>query len=128
MGGLYRHHQRGSRYPYPALLSGTQVLLGGEPLPLYFTSSGQIDAIVPYDITANSTQQVIVQAGRPIRSRRGSGRRRAAGGVHAEPERQRTGLHSWAEAGRWQYSRAEHAANPASVGDYLLIYCTGWAR
>ncbi|MCX6995640.1 MAG: hypothetical protein NTV49_00795, partial [Kiritimatiellaeota bacterium] len=34
-----------SAYPFPALLGGTQVLLGGRPLPLYFTSTGQIDAI-----------------------------------------------------------------------------------
>src|ERR1035441_6296382 len=40
-----------SSAPFPALLGNTQVLLGGRPMPLYFTSSGQIDAVVPYDIT-----------------------------------------------------------------------------
>ena len=52
-----------SSYPFPALLGGTQVLLGGKPVPLYFTSSGQIDAIVPYDIAPNSMQQMIVLNG-----------------------------------------------------------------
>jgi len=47
--------------PLVATLGGTQAILAGETLPLLFTNGGQINAIVPYDITPNSTQQLIVQ-------------------------------------------------------------------
>jgi uncharacterized protein (TIGR03437 family) len=113
-------------YPYPALLSGTQVLLGGEPLPLYFTSSGQIDAIVPYDIAPNSTQQVIVQAGtaysQPQRVAVGA----ALPGVFTQNQ---SGSGPGSILGQKPVAGSipalNTAANPASVGDYLLIYCTG---
>jgi uncharacterized protein (TIGR03437 family) len=48
-------------FPYLTSLGGTQVLLGGEPLPLEVTSGGQINAVIPYDATVNGVQQLIVQ-------------------------------------------------------------------
>ena len=81
-GQLFHHHRSGafigiygqnfgggattSTTPFPDSLASTQVFLAGEPLPLYFTSSQQIDAIVPYDIAPNSTQQVVVQSGNAL--------------------------------------------------------------
>jgi uncharacterized protein (TIGR03437 family) len=47
--------------PLVTTLGGTQAILAGEALPLFFTSSGQINAIIPYDIAPNATQQLIVQ-------------------------------------------------------------------
>ncbi|HLK49311.1 MAG TPA: hypothetical protein VKT49_14315 [Bryobacteraceae bacterium] len=52
--------------PFPTQLGSTQVLLGGELLPLQVVSTGQINAVVPYDLTANTTQQLIVQNGPAI--------------------------------------------------------------
>ena len=110
--------------PFPAQLGGTQVLLGGEPLPLYFTSSGQIDAIVPYDITPNSAQQLIVQTGTAVsvpqtvmvgtaqpgiftQNASGSG----AGAILVQDS-----------AGNVALNTATH---PAGAGDALVIFCTG---
>jgi hypothetical protein len=90
-----------SGYPFPALLGGTQVLLGGEPLPLYFTSSGQIDAIVPYDIAPNSMQQVIVQNGAASSQPQTVAVGAAQPGVFTQNQSgSGTGLHSGAEGGR----------------------------
>jgi uncharacterized protein (TIGR03437 family) len=47
--------------PLPTMLGGTQVLLGSEPLPLQFAGNGQINAVVPYDASVNSIQQLTVQ-------------------------------------------------------------------
>jgi len=49
--------------PLPTELDGTQVLLAGRPLPLHFTSEGQINAVVPYDVPVNTQQQLIVRKG-----------------------------------------------------------------
>jgi uncharacterized protein (TIGR03437 family) len=40
--------------------------LGGEELPLQVATTGQINAVVPYDIPVNSTQQLVVQNGSAI--------------------------------------------------------------
>jgi hypothetical protein len=42
-------------------LNGTQVLLQGQPLPLYFVNPTQIDALIPSGVNANERQQLVVQ-------------------------------------------------------------------
>ncbi len=113
-----------SAYPFPALLGGTQVLLGGEPLPLYFTSSGQIDAIVPYDIAPNSMQQVIVQNGAAVFGAADSGVGVAQPGVFTQNQ-SGSGPGSILGQKVGGNPALNTAANPASAGDYLWIYCTG---
>ncbi len=49
--------------PLPVDLGGTTALLGGRPLPLVFSSQGQINAIVPYELAANVRHQLIVRRG-----------------------------------------------------------------
>jgi uncharacterized protein (TIGR03437 family) len=48
------------KLPLPTMLGGTQVLLGTKPLPLEFAGNGQINAVIPYDVPVNATQQLIV--------------------------------------------------------------------
>ncbi len=50
-----------SPVPYPTMLGGTQVLLGGQPLPLQVVSAGQINAVVPYGATVNGLQDLLVE-------------------------------------------------------------------
>src|SRR5205814_7407177 len=49
--------------PLKTAINGTQVLLAGRPMPLQSASSGQINAVVPYDVPVNATHQMIVQRG-----------------------------------------------------------------
>jgi uncharacterized protein (TIGR03437 family) len=113
-------------YPFPPLLNSTQVLLGGEPLPLYFSSTGQIDAIVPYDIAPNSLQQVIVQNGIAYSQPQTVAVAAAQPGVFTQNQ---TGSGPGAILGQkpvaGSVAALNTAANPARVGDYLLIYSTG---
>ena len=48
--------------PLPTTVNGTQVLIGGIKAPLYFTSPGQVNAQIPYELEPNKQYQVIVTA------------------------------------------------------------------
>ena len=50
-----------SMLPLPELLAGTSLSIGGITMPLLFTSGGQVNAVVPYGLTPNTSQQVLVQ-------------------------------------------------------------------
>ena len=49
--------------PFSMQLGGTQAVLAGRQLPLYFAADGQIDAVIPYDVPVNTTQQLVVTNG-----------------------------------------------------------------
>jgi uncharacterized protein (TIGR03437 family) len=52
--------------PLQTLLGDTQVLLGGHTLPLDFVSTGQINALIPYDTPVDTIQLLtVVHAGIP---------------------------------------------------------------
>ena len=48
--------------PLPTKLGGTSVIIGGIPAPLYYASATQINAQVPFELSANKKYQIIVQA------------------------------------------------------------------
>src|SRR5262249_39052695 len=50
-------------FPLNIQLAGTSVLLAGRLLPLLYSSDGQVNAVVPYDLPFNARQQLIVQRG-----------------------------------------------------------------
>ena len=52
--------------PLATQLGATQVLLAGQQLPLQFAAGGQVNAIIPFNVPANSTQQLIVMNGPAI--------------------------------------------------------------
>ena len=49
--------------PYPVTLGGTQVLLGGIPMPVEYVGNSQINAIVPWNVPVNAVMQLIVEQG-----------------------------------------------------------------
>jgi uncharacterized protein (TIGR03437 family) len=50
--------------PYPAALGGVGVSIGGFPAPIYLVSSGQINCLVPYEVsTASGTTTITVTNG-----------------------------------------------------------------
>jgi uncharacterized protein (TIGR03437 family) len=50
-----------SSLPLPNQLSGTSLVAGGIPMPILFTSSGQLNAVVPFGLTPNTSHQILVQ-------------------------------------------------------------------
>jgi uncharacterized protein (TIGR03437 family) len=55
-----------AQVPFGVQLGGTSVILGGKQLPLSYTSGGQVNVVVPYDVPVNTTQQLVVQNGQAI--------------------------------------------------------------
>ena len=51
-----------STLPLPTSLNNTTVLIGGIPAPLFYVSPGQINAQVPFELTAGNQYQLIVNA------------------------------------------------------------------
>jgi uncharacterized protein (TIGR03437 family) len=52
--------------PLKTELGATQVVLGARSLPLLYSADGQVNAVIPYDVPPNSTQQLIVTNGPAI--------------------------------------------------------------
>jgi uncharacterized protein (TIGR03437 family) len=96
--------------PFTTQLGSTQVILGGKKVPLQYVSAGQINAVVPYDVPANSTQQIIVINGTAV----------------SVPE---PVLIAPAQPAVFAVTKPNgslvDASNPASVNDVLVIFCAG---
>ena len=110
--------------PFPTSLGGTQVLLGGRALPLYFTAGGQIDAIVPNDIPANTVQQLVVRSGNSLSQPENVIVGAAQPSVFTQDQ---SGKGPGAILGQKPggIPALNTPSNPAAAGDALLIYCTG---
>jgi uncharacterized protein (TIGR03437 family) len=55
--------QVASSFPLATTLGNVKVVVGGKAAPLLFVSTGQINAILPYSLSLNTQQQVVVQNG-----------------------------------------------------------------
>jgi uncharacterized protein (TIGR03437 family) len=49
--------------PLPGNLNGTQLFLGGQPLPLVYAGPGQINALIPQNLNPDASYQLVVQRG-----------------------------------------------------------------
>jgi uncharacterized protein (TIGR03437 family) len=49
--------------PLQNRMSGTEVFMSGRTIPLLFTSDGQVNAIIPFDLKINARHQLIVRRG-----------------------------------------------------------------
>jgi uncharacterized protein (TIGR03437 family) len=110
--------------PLATMLGGTQVLLGGKPIPLLFTSSGQINALVPYDVVTNTAQQLLVISGAaysvPVQVRFADG---APAVFTSNQSGSGQGIAVGVKPDGTQYLNSP--ANPSLAGDALVIYCAG---
>jgi uncharacterized protein (TIGR03437 family) len=104
----------------PTALAGTRVLFGGQPAPLLYVSSGQIGAIAPYNLGAQQTVDVVVDAG-GVRSEAVTVRVAAAA----------PGLFTLDASGKGQAAALNQdgfvngKANPARAGDVVVLFGTG---
>ncbi|MBM3812904.1 MAG: hypothetical protein FJW20_14870 [Acidimicrobiia bacterium] len=109
-----------SQLPLESSLAGTAVVIGGRALPLLSTSQGQINAVIPYDLTTNTRHQVVVRRG--ISSSVPEPVAIAA----AQP-----GVFTKDQTGRGQgtivdtSNRLVEPGNAARAGDAVVIYCSG---
>jgi len=107
-----------STIPLMTNLDGTSVIIGGIAAPLYFVSPGQINAQVPFELTAGQPYQLIVSANGALTTPQTIQLGAVTPGVAAYPS---------------GYALAQHNADgslitdasPAKPGEYVIIYLLG---
>jgi uncharacterized protein (TIGR03437 family) len=110
-----------SSLPLPTTLNGTQLLLGGIPMPLVYAGAGQVNALVPQELAPNASYPLVVVTGTtqsvPM----------ALTIAELQPA-----IYSinFTGSGAGVVTNAItaqliDASNPASPSDYLTLYCTG---
>jgi uncharacterized protein (TIGR03437 family) len=104
--------------PLPDHLGDTSVTVNGEPAPLFYVSSDQIDAQMPWDIPGNTVASVIVTNGSSVSN---------AAAVYV-PADGTPGIGAGAN-NRAPVVNADGSVNspsaPAAVGDEVVVYFTG---
>jgi len=110
--------------PLPPGLENATLSISGETLPLLFTSAGHINAQLPYDLPPGTTLQIELQHGNQLSLPQ------PVSIAVAEPA-----IFTLDQSGQGQgliygYPSATQqiladAANPAAVGETIVMYCTG---
>jgi uncharacterized protein (TIGR03437 family) len=107
--------------PLPQQLNGTQVLLGNQPLPILYTSTGQLNVQVPYTVPVNTQYQLTVQHGNTLSVPQSLVVAQAQPGVFTVNQ-QGTGQGSIVKSDQVTLAQP---GTPAAVGETIVIYCTG---
>jgi uncharacterized protein (TIGR03437 family) len=109
--------------PLPSLLAGTSLLAGGIPMPILFSSDGQVNAVVPYGLTPNTSHQILVQRDQTLSVPVSVDVGPAQPGVFFRTvEAPMQGI---IFAVRGQASFLAAPGSPATAGDVLVIYSAG---
>jgi uncharacterized protein (TIGR03437 family) len=109
-----------SSLPLPKTLAGATLQVGGYEVPLFYSSGGQINAQLPFELALNTRPQLIVKGASFV----------------TVPETitvaaVRPGIFTTTQDGKGQgvivdvANRLVDSANPAKAGDIVVIYCTG---
>ena len=111
--------------PYSTQLGATQVIMAGEQLPLQFVTTNQVNAVIPYDIAPNTTQQIIVTNGPAISVPQSVVIATGQPAVYTSdgtPTGPGIVVGVKASDGSQYVVDANH---PLTAGDGVVIYCTG---
>lgn len=103
--------------PLPSILNGTSVLVGGELAPLFYVSSGQINAQIPADLVPGQQYQVLVVANNAFTTPQTINIAPVSPGVARLANGQVIAQHS-------DFSLVTEDA-PAQPGEYLVAYLAG---
>jgi uncharacterized protein (TIGR03437 family) len=108
--------------PLNTQLGQTQAVVGGEAMPLQFAGTGQINAIIPFDLAANSTQELIVLNGPAISVPQTVVIGPAQPAIFAQSDG--LGVVFDVQPGTTAQVLMD-AGHPLSAGDAIVIYCAG---
>ncbi len=106
-----------STIPLPTSLNQTQVLIGGLYAPLYYVSPGQINAQVPFELTAGQAYQIIVNANGALSTPNPIQLSAAAPGIAQFAAGEIIAQHS--------DGSLVLETSPAAPGEYLVMYVAG---
>jgi uncharacterized protein (TIGR03437 family) len=107
--------------PLPSSMGGTEVDLGGIPLPLLYSSAGQINAQVPFGLSGNTQYQVVVRRGTVLSVPESFTVAAAEPGIFTT-NMQGTGQGVIMKSDQVTLAQA---ATPAARGEVIVIYCAG---
>ena len=107
--------------PFPQQLNGTQVFLGNQPLPILYTSAGQLNVQVPYTVPVNTQYQLTVQHGNTLSVPQQLVVAQAEPGIFTVNE-QGTGQGAIMKSDDVTLAQP---GTPALVGETVVIYCAG---
>ena len=113
-----------TQLPLSTLLLATKVQVAGRELPLVFTSDGQVNAVLPYDLPVDATLQLVVKNANAI----SPGQEFTVGVT-------RPAVFTLDNSGKGQghiykvdlagNQTLAGAASPVKAGDVLVVYCSG---
>jgi uncharacterized protein (TIGR03437 family) len=113
--------------PFPTSLAGSSVVLAGLAAPLLYASDGQVNAIVPYEVGANTDQQVIVTRGNSLSAPQPVTVAPAAPGLFTiDSSGKGQGIIVGVDASGAQ--AIADVSHPVKRGDAIIIYCTGLGK
>jgi len=98
------------------------VLLGNQPLPILYTSAGQLNVQVPYGVPVNTQYQLTVQHGSTLSLPESLVVAAAQPGIFTV---------NLSGTGQGVIMKSDgvtlaQPGTPASIGETVVIYCTGW--
>ena len=108
--------------PLGTQLGATQVLLGGRLLPLQYAGDGQVNAVIPYDVPINTTQQLIVTNGPALSIPEPVVIASAQPALFAQGDG--SGVVFDVKPGQTTQVLVD-SKHPMSAGDAIVIYCAG---
>jgi uncharacterized protein (TIGR03437 family) len=109
--------------PLATKMAATQAVLGGRQLPLLYAADGQVNAVIPYDVPPNSTQQLIVTNG-PMLSIPAPVTIASTGPAVFLFNKDGSGVVHDFKPGSSVGVQVD-TAHPISAGDAIVIYCAG---
>jgi adhesin/invasin len=111
-------------FPLPTELGGTSVTIGGEAVPPLVVSSGQINAMLPFDLAVNTSVPVVVTRHNAVSAPQPVSIVSSQPGMFTQSANgQGAGIVVIVHADGSQVVAG--SANPAKAGDVLVIYCAG---
>jgi len=110
--------------PLPTQLAGSQVIIGGTPMPLLYAGPGQINAVVPFSLPVNTTQQLIVQSGEALSVPEPNAVAPGAPGAFTL-DGSGSGAAIVVAVNPDGSAYLVSTARPAHPGSVIVIYCTG---
>jgi len=112
------------RLPLDLRRMGTEVVLAGRPLPIYYTSEGQVNAMVPFGLEVNTSHQLIVRRGNTLSVPEAVTVAMAQPAVFTVNGLGTGQGHIYRQTAAGELILAA-AGNPVTAGDAVVIYCAG---
>jgi len=106
--------------PFPTQLGGTRVTLAGVAMPLTYSSGTQVNAILPFGLTIDTTHQLIVRRGNLQSVPQGVDLAEAQPGIFTNDFSGSGPAIAFDANGRYI-----NASNPASKGLVIVLYASG---